>query len=179
MKQNKKWSMRIASFCLAGACLCGGAVLAAGGDESDPLVTLSYLTQTVTPNILKQVDEQAAKRQSELLAQLNTAIADYKMAVEGGGASGGTSASYSVVTLTSGQTLALGVGCEVMLRVGTATVRTNDSSAALVDVSAGNTVNNGTSLTKNHLYMSTIAGRTLTPTSGTVKLLIRGGHKIG
>lgn len=89
MKQNKKWSMRIASFCLAGACLCGGAVLAAGGDESDPLVTLSYLTQTVTPNILKQVDEQAAKRQSELLAQLNTAIADYKMAVEGGGASGG------------------------------------------------------------------------------------------
>ena len=90
MKQNKKWSMRIASFCLAGACLCGGAVLAAGGDESDPLVTLSYLTQTVTPNILKQVDEQAAKRQSELLAQLNTAIADYKMAVEGGGASGGT-----------------------------------------------------------------------------------------
>ena len=120
MKQNKKWSMRIASFCLAGACLCGGAVLAAGGDESDPLVTLSYLTQTVTPNILKQVDEQAAKRQSELLAQLNTAIADYKMAVEGGGASGGTSASYSVVTLTSGQTLAMGVGCEVMLRVGTA-----------------------------------------------------------
>ena len=60
-----------------------------------------------------------------------------------------------------------------------ATVRTNDSSAALVDMSAGNTVNNGTSLTKNHLYMSTIAGRTLTPTSGTVKLLIRGGHKIG
>lgn len=60
-----------------------------GEDESDPLVTLSYLTQTVTPNILKQVDEQAAKRQSELLAQLNTAIADYKMAVEGGGASGG------------------------------------------------------------------------------------------
>ena len=114
MKQNKKWSMRIASFCLAGACLCGGAVLAAGGDESDPLVTLSYLTQTVTPNILKQVDEQAAKRQSELLAQLNTAIADYKMAVEGGGASGGTSASYSVVTLTSGQTLALGVGAAVL-----------------------------------------------------------------
>ena len=146
MKQNKKWSMRIASFCLAGACLCGGAVLAAGGDESDPLVTLSYLTQTVTPNILKQVDEQAAKRQSELLAQLNTAIADYKMAVEGGGASGGTSASYSVVTLTSGQTLALGVGCEVMLRVGTATLAAN-TDPGLIDVSTGGTLNNGGALT--------------------------------
>lgn len=146
MKQNKKWSMRIASFCLAGACLCGGAVLAAGGDESDPLVTLSYLTQTVTPNILKQVDEQAAKRQSELLAQLNTAIADYKMAVEGGGASGGASASYSVVTLTSGQTLAMGVGCEVMLRVGTATLAAN-TDPGLIDVSTGGTLNNGGALT--------------------------------
>ena len=111
-----------------------------------PWLTLSYLTQTVTPNILKQVDEQAAKRQSELLAQLNTAIADYKMAVEGGGASGGTSASYSVVTLTSGQTLALGVGCEVMLRVGTATLAAN-TDPGLIDVSTGGTLNNGGALT--------------------------------
>ena len=178
MKQNKKWSMRIASFCLAGACLCGGAVLAAGGDESDPLVTLSYLTQTVTPNILKQVDEQAAKRQSELLAQLNTAIADYKMAVEGGGASGGTSASYSVVTLTSGQTLALGVGCEVMLRVGTATLAAN-TDPGLIDVSTGGTLNNGGALVQNHLYMMTIEGRGVRATAATTtKLLVRGSYTI-
>ena len=175
MKQNKKWSMRIASFCLAGACLCGGAVLAAGGDESDPLVTLSYLTQTVTPNILKQVDEQAAKRQSELLAQLNTAIADYKMAVEGGGASGGTSASYSVVTLTSGQTLAMGVGCEVMLRVGTATLAAN-TDPGLIDVSTGGTLNNGGALTANHLYMATIADRTVQG-AGRVHRLLRLEHR--
>ena len=168
MKQNKKWSMRIASFCLAGACLCGGAVLAAGGDESDP---------PVTPNILKQVDEQAAKRQSELLAQLNTAIADYKMAVEGGGASGGTSASYSVVTLTSGQTLALGVGCEVMLRVGTATLAAN-TDPGLIDVSTGGTLNNGGALTANHLYMATIADRTVQATAATVKLLVRGEYTV-
>ena len=164
MKQNKKWSMRIASFCLAGACLCGGAVLAAGGDESDPLVTLSYLTQTVTPNILKQ-------------AQLNPAIADYKMAVEGGGASGGTSASYSVVTLTSGQTLALGVGCEVMLRVGTATLAAN-TDPGLIDVSTGGTLNNGGALTANHLYMATIADRTVQATAATVKLLVRGEYTV-
>ena len=177
MKQNKKWSMRIASFCLAGACLCGGAVLAAGGDESDPLVTLSYLTQTVTPNILKQVDEQAAKRQSELLAQLNTAIADYKMAVEGGGASGGTSASYSVVTLTSGQTLALGVGCEVMLRVGTATC-VAPSSPGLIDESAATTLAGGAALVQNHLYMMTVEGRGVRATAATTKLLVRGSYSI-
>ena len=177
MKQNKKWSMRIASFCLAGACLCGGAVLAAGGDESDPLVTLSYLTQTVTPNILKQVDEQAAKRQSELLAQLNTAIADYKMAVEGGGASGGTSASYSVVTLTSGQTLALGVGCEVMLRVGTASC-VSPSSPGLIDETTAGTLNNAGALVTNHLYMMTIEGRGVKAGSATTKLLVRGSYTV-
>lgn len=163
---------------LPGRCLpLRRAVLAAGGDESDPLVTLSYLTQTVTPNILKQVDEQAAKRQSELLAQLNTAIADYKMAVEGGGASGGTSASYSVVTLTSGQTLALGVGCEVMLRVGTATLAAN-TDPGLIDVSTGGTLNNGGALTANHLYMATIADRTVQATAATVKLLVRGEYTV-
>ena len=120
------------------------------------------------------MDEQAAKRQSELLAQLNTAIADYKMAVEGGGASGGTSASYSVVTLTSGQTLALGVGCEVMLRVGTATLAAN-TDPGLIDVSTGGTLNNGGALTANHLYMATIADRTVQATAATVKLLVRGG----
>lgn len=129
------------------------------------------------PNILKQVDEQAAKRQSELLDQLNTAIADYKMAVEGGGASGGTSASYSVVTLTSGQTLALGVGCEVMLRVGTATLAAN-TDPGLIDVSTGGTLNNGGALTANHLYMATIADRTVQATAATVKLLVRGEYTV-
>ena len=122
-------------------------------------------------------DEQAAKRQSELLAQLNTAIADYKMAVEGGGASGGTSASYSVVTLTSGQTLALGVGCEVMLRVGTATLAAN-TDPGLIDVSTGGTLNNGGALTANHLYMATIADRTVQATAATVKLLVRGEYTV-
>lgn len=130
------------------------------------------------------MDEQAAKRQSELLAQLNTAIADYKMAVEGGGASGGTSASYSVVTLTSGQTLALGVGCEVMLRVGTATLAAN-TDPGLIDVSTGGTLNNGGALTANHLYMATIADRTVQATgrhrqaagAGRVHRLLRLEHR--
>lgn len=142
MKQNKKWSMRIASFCLAGACLCGGAVLAAGGDESDPLVTLSYLTQTVTPNILKQVDEQAAKRQSELLAQLNTAIADYKMAVGGQRGLRGDSASYSVVTLTSRADAGPGGGMRGDAAGGHRHPG-GQHGPGLIDVSTGGTLNNG------------------------------------
>ena len=42
----------------------------------------------------------------------------------------------------------------------------------------GGTVGSGTSLSKNHLYMSTIEGRTLTATAGTVKVLVRGGYTV-
>ena len=93
------------------------------------------------------------------------------------GTGGGSSASYTLVTLTSGQTMSLEVGCEVMLRVGTATV-TAATSPALIDVSTGGTINGGASLTKNHLYMATIADRTIKPTAGTVKLLVRGGYSV-
>ena len=169
---------RIVPAALALALLCTGAALAANGDKSDPLVTLSYLEQTALPGVVSQVETKAAQRQTELAKTLSDQIAAYQQQSGTAGGNSGSAAGYTLITLTSGQTLSLDVGCEVLLRVGTATVRTNDSSAALVDISAGGTVNNGAALTKNHLYMSTIAGRTLTPTSGTVKLLIRGGHKI-
>ena len=53
-EKNKKWKMRVLSLGLAMACLCGGAL--AAGDEDDPLISLSYLTKTVIPEILEQVD---------------------------------------------------------------------------------------------------------------------------
>ena len=80
--------------------------------------------------------------------------------------------------MTNGQTMSLNVGCEVLLRVGTATVR-SDGSPALIDLTSGGTVNSGASLTKNHLYMSTIEGRSLTAGANTVKLLVRGGYSVG
>ena len=73
--------------------------------------------------------------------------------------------------------MSLEVGCEVLLRVGSATVSAA-TSPALIDVSSGGTINSGTALTQNHLYMATIADRTLTAGSGTVKLLARGGYQV-
>ena len=45
--------------------LLGTAVaLAEGGDQDDPLVTLSYLNQTAIPQIVKQVEEKTDARRS-------------------------------------------------------------------------------------------------------------------
>ncbi len=51
MKNRNKTTVILASA-LVLAALWGGAALAAGGDQSDPLVTLSYLNTSVIPQIV-------------------------------------------------------------------------------------------------------------------------------
>ena len=175
MKKIKRWTILVSTLALT--VLCGGAALAASGDQSDPLVTLSYLNQTVIPDVVSQVETKAGTRQTELAKNLSDQITQYKQDIAAIGSGSGSSASYTLVTLTSGQTMALDVGCEVMLRVGAATASAA-TSPALIDVSTGGTINSGVALTQNHLYMATIADRTIKPAAATVKLLVRGGYSV-
>lgn len=176
MKKSKRWTMLVAALALTG--LFVGAALAATGDQNDPLVTKSYLDQIVMPDLVSQVEAKTAARQEELKTALNSQIEQYKKDIASMGTGGsGASASYTLVTLTSGQTMYLEVGCEVMLRVGAATVNAG-TSPALIDISTGGAINNGAALTQNHLYMATIADRTITPTAATVRLLVRGGYSV-
>lgn len=175
-KMDKRWTIGLGSLALAAALLGTSAVLASGGGQTDPLVTLSYLNQTAIPQIVQQVDGKAAVRQAELEQSFSDKIEQYRREAGQGGAPSAGSASYTLVTMSQGQVMSLDVGCEVLLRVGNVSVRA-DSSPALIDLSNGGTIDGGASLSKNHLYMSTIAGRTLTA-SGTVKLLVRGGYSV-
>lgn len=174
-KPDKRWTIRLGALALSAALLGTGAALASGGGQDDPLVTLSYLNQTAIPQIVKQVEEKTAARQRELEQTFTGQIDQYRQSAGQGGSAG--SASYTLVTMSRGQVLLPEVGCELLLRVGTATVRSG-GSPALIDLSDAGTVDSGASLTKNHLYMSTIAGRTVTATANTVKILVRGGYSI-
>jgi len=170
--KKRTWSLRVGALCLMAVCLAGG-VLAAAGDASDPLITLSYLNTTVTPGIIKEVETKAEALQNELKTQFDTALNEYK-SQPGAGASG---AAYTVVTLTSGQALSLDVGCEVLLRVGTAKVNAA-TATALIDTTTGGSIEHGASLTQNHLYLATISERTVEATAATVKLMVRGAYTI-
>ena len=176
-KISKQWTIRLGALALTALCLGTGAALAADGDKSDPLVTLSYLNDTAIPQVVKQVEASTATRQKELEESFSHQINQYILQIGQGGQGGGSSAGYTLVTMTSGQVMHLDVGCEVLLRVGTASVQSSENPA-LIDLTTGDSVSNGTSLTKNHLYMSTIEGRTLTATAGTVKVLVRGGYTV-
>ena len=65
-KIDKRWVIRLGSLVLSASLLGTVAALATGGDQTDPLVTLSYLNQTAIPQIVKQVEESAAVKQREL-----------------------------------------------------------------------------------------------------------------
>ena len=151
---------------------------AAAGSASDPLISLSYLEDTFLPAVVDQVDALAEDRQEELEGKFSAQIQQYKTEMKGLVDSGSAGeASYVLVTLTQGQTMALDVGCELMLRVGSATV-TCGTNPARIDISTGGTLNKGVALEKNHLYMATIPDRVLTPTAATVKVLVRGGYTV-
>ena len=159
-----------------------GAALASGGGKSDPLVTLSYLTDIALPDLLDDLSDLTELIGDKLRDDLADQIDEYEeemQALVSAADTAGTSGSetYTLVTLTDGQTLAPEVGCELMLRVGSISV-TAATSPALIDMTTGDTINSGTSLTKNHLYMATIPDRVLGPVSGTVKLLARGSFTV-
>ena len=174
MKKHKRMAAGLLAAALVTAVV--GSVFAAG-DKNDPLVTLSYLEQTVIPSIVQQAEKAADSKKSALTAEFDKKLAEYEKLLSGS-TSGGDSATYSVVTLSQGQQLKLAVGCEVMLRVGSATV-VSGTEPGLIDTTTGGNLNNGKSLEKNHLYMATIADRAVKAGTGTVKLLVRGSYTLG
>lgn len=165
MRKNR-WTLRLAALTLVSCIAMTGVSLAVDpGSASDPLVTLSYLNETFLGQIMTQVDQKIAARNSQIAQQA--------------GISGTMStAEFTVVTLTTGQILTGDIGCEVMLRIGTASC-VSPSSPGLIDETTASTLNNGGALTANHLYMMTIEGRGVKAGSETTRLLVRGTYTIG
>jgi len=163
MKKNR-WLLRAVALVLFCGLMTTTVSLAAEvGSSKDPLVTLSYLEDVFLDTILDLVDEKIEERNEELSGQV--------------GGSSGEAATFTVVTLSNGQILTGDIGCEVMLRVGTA-VCVADSNPGLVDETAASTLGNGQALATNHMYMMTIEDRGVLATADTVKLLVRGGYSI-
>ena len=169
----KRWKPILAAA-LAFALLAAGTAAFAVGGSDDPLVSAGYLNKVFAPAVYEKVDKAVRDNEAALKAGLDKAI-DEKLQTSG--SSGGDSASFQVVTLSRGQTLTGQVGCEVMLRVGTA-VCVSDSAPGLIDTTEGTTLNHGGALQTNHLYMVTIATRGVTATADVVKVLARGSYTI-
>ncbi len=147
----------IACAVLALCALVGASVYAVYnyGTEDDPLVTKSYLDEVLTPELM-----------AEFNAQLDAAQAQ------------SSDGSFTVVTLSKGQTIKCQVGCQLMLRIGSASASGPDLPV-LVDTTTGTTLDNGGALVTNHLYMVTIVNNGLTASADTTKVLVSGSYTVG
>lgn len=151
---------------------------ATAGTESDPLVTKSYIEQWVTPSLTEKASEDAQSQLETMTSALQGELAELKKDMESGSiVTGGSGGQYQLISLIKGEQLSLDLGTQVVLRIGTATISAT-SFPALVDLTNGDSLSNGDSLTANHLYLSTIEGRVITATSASTKIMVYGGYQV-
>jgi len=137
------------------------AAAGTAGTQNDPLVTLSYLQNQLTPQLLNQFDGDLSKAVSQLQSEMQSG--------------GGVTTTYQLVTLSDGQRLIGQAGTEVLLRGGTVTLQ---GSVALLDTTGGGALSAGAALSVNHLCMFADNGGVI-QAAGTATLLVRGSYTAG
>lgn len=161
MKNKKLLLVLIGVLVLATGIGVGAYAASAFGTQSDPLVAKSYLDDVLTPKLQSEFESQLDNEVQQLEQQIN-------------GVTSTLSGNYQVVTLSSGQTLQGSIGCEIVLRSGSAAV---SGSTGLSDLTAGNVVASGNAVTANHLSVVVGANEGV-KASGAVTLLVKGVFQI-
>ncbi|MBE7011182.1 MAG: hypothetical protein E7415_00745 [Ruminococcaceae bacterium] len=132
-------------------------VVANPGSESDPLISKSYITDTVMPQLQEYVKEEVKNQMS--------------------GAGEHNSERFEVVSLTAGQKLMCENGTELILRMGSATVIATEKGG-LADTTAGVDLANGTAMPSNHLLIVPVNdGRGITA-NNDVLVMVKGAYTI-
>ena len=153
MKKRMKKTALILLVCVFAL---SAAVFASPGSNEDPLISLSYITDKLLPEIYGYIDSKIAS-------------------VPAGGSS--EAASFTVVDVKSGQRVVCGAGCELILRMGKATVNAS-ASGGLSDVTAGIDLAQGTAMPANHLLIVPVNdGRGITMVTDG-KVMIKGTYTI-
>lgn len=137
----KKKRFLLPALCLLLPLTLMVSALAAGGDLSDPLASLSYLTGIFTDTVNEQVEEKLDASDEDLLS------GDLDNAME---SAGSFTATWAEQRLKEGDVLTGTTGTSVLVLAGGASVT---FSGTVVDVTAGAAVASGTALTVNHRYL--------------------------
>lgn len=80
---KKKWIITICSILLVALLSVGYMAIAAEyGSKEDPLVTLSYITDVLSPDTLSKVDQAVAQKADALEAQLTEKMKDFSTEID-------------------------------------------------------------------------------------------------
>ena len=199
----KKWSIWLTCVLVAVMMIAGLGVIAAEyGSQSDPLVTLSYIEKVLLPNAHNDVDKTVSNAMEEFedaLSDSDKTIQSYidkklrsfasgdvdeelidaiaaSVLEQAGGSVTAGEVSWSVIQVPAGSTVVCEVGVQAILRVGQATC-VAAGTPGFIDLSNGETLENGGALAANHLYTASIQGRGIYTAQGCT-LLIAGSYTI-
>lgn len=127
------------------------------GDENDPVITLSYITDKVIPEIYEYIDSKLSKQES------NVTISD--------------DAKFAIAEVPAGETVICDDSCEIILRAGKAKVIATEKGG-LADTTAGVDLADGCDMPKNHLLIVPVDdGRGLETETDCI-LMIKGKYSI-
>lgn len=141
------------SAALAVSAVCA---FAAPGTGDDPLVSLSYITETLIPELHAYVDAKVSKINSN-----STASAD----------------SFKVVDVKKGQMIKCGDGCEMILRMGTGTIVAS-AKGGISDVTTGVDLGQNEAMPANHMLIAPLGdGRGIKMTTDG-KVMIKGTYTL-
>ena len=140
-------------------------VLAAPGSSEDPVISLSYITDILWPEIKEYVDNSKAQNLPE---SGNGHITPEGMEY---------SDTFKVVSLTAGQKLIGGDGCEVILRSGNLAVIASERGG-VSDVTAGIDLPGGTLSPANHLMIIPVNDGRGFIVNADSYVMVKGDYKI-
>ena len=143
----KKVSVLALFFALT---VLAGVVFAAGGDSSDPLISLSYLQGTFRDKVDRSVDNKLDSSDKAAYAQAESALRAAISAAEAN-VGGNVADTFTERRLKQGDILSGATGLQVVVLAGNVTAQF--SSGAVVDVTAGSEIQSGAALTANHRYL--------------------------
>ena len=143
----KKVSVLALFFALT---VLAGVVFAAGGDSSDPLISLSYLQGTFRDKVDRSVDSKLDTSDKAAYAQAEPALRAAISAAEAN-VGGNVADTFAERRLKQGDILSGATGLQVIVLAGNVTAQF--SSGAVVDVTAGSEIQSGAALTANHRYL--------------------------
>ncbi len=148
------------------ALLFAVSAYAAGGSSSDPLISLSYLTDVFKPSVDKTVSSKLDQSDTKIY---DSAVAAINAAASENGSSVSVSESYVEMRLNKSDALHGSTGTNVIVLAGS--VKVEFSSGAVVNVTTGSEVPSGSLLTVNNRYMvAEETSATFTVTSKTACL---------
>ena len=131
-------------------------VVANPGSADDPLITKSYITSVVMPELEDYVKAEVKKQVS-------------------GGVSV-TAEHFEVISLSAGEKIICENGTELILRMGSATIIATQKGG-LADTTAGVDLANGTQMPSNHLLIVPVADGRGVMAQNDVLVMVKGGYE--